>query len=181
MAVTTVDRTERTFLWQMTLIVGGVGVLAGGIVLEIVLLSYHSTSKVVKTGGTTTTTTGPAAPAANLITACVAVGVLLILAAAFFSRISKVVLPGGYELDLENGAKIAGAIAAKTNDAATAEQLYKQVVPRAAAVAAVPARPIRAGSSLRSAWNSTQLAPATIDDFVAEAQNELSPAPSARS
>lgn len=179
MAVTTVDRTERTFLWQITLLAAGAMVLAGGIVLQVVLISYHSTSTVVKTGGTTTTTTGPAAPAASLITACVGVGVVLVLAAAFFSRISKVVLPGGYELDLENSAKVAGAIAATTNDPATAEELYRHVASRAAAVAAVPARPIRARSSPRYAWNSTQLDPATINDFVTEAEKELSPTPSA--
>jgi hypothetical protein len=114
-----------------------------------------------------------------LVTACVAIGVVLVLAAAFFSRISKVVLPGGYELDLENSAKIAGAIAAQTDDPARAEQLYKHVAPRAAAVAVVPAQPIRAASSLRPAWHSTQLDPATINDFVEQAERELSPTPSA--
>jgi hypothetical protein len=174
MAVTTVDRTEHTSFWQIVLCITGAVILVAGAVLEIVLLSYHSTSKVSKTGGTTTTITGPAAPPASLITACMTVGILLILAAAFFSRISKVVLPGGYELDLENSAKIAAAIATKTSDPAKAEQLYKQVAPRVAEMATVPAKTARVSSAAQPEWSIQQLDPGTIDGLVTEAEREVS-------
>jgi hypothetical protein len=136
MAVMTVNRTERTAFWQILLSVVGVAAVAAGAVLEIVLLSYHSTSTVVKAGtltaSTTVSTTGPAAPSASLVTTCVGIGAALILAAAFFGHINKVILPGGYELDLDNGAKIAAAIATRTSDPAVAAELYKRVAPRAA-------------------------------------------------
>ncbi len=132
MAVTSARQTGSISLWQVILFVTGVAVLAAGAVLEIVLLSYHSTTKTIRTGGSITTVTGPAAPPASLISACVAAGIVLILAAAFFSRVSKVALPGGYELDFANSAKIAAAIATKTSDPARAKQLYQRVAPRAA-------------------------------------------------
>lgn len=138
MAFTTIDRTEHTRMWQVILFTAGVIGLAAGAALEFVLLAHHSTSTVTKVGASTVTTTGPAGPSATLVTTCVGIGAVLILASAFFSRISKLVLPGGYELDLDTGAKLAGAIAAKTSEPAVAERLYKQAAPRAAQMIATP-------------------------------------------
>jgi hypothetical protein len=147
MAFTTIDRTQHTAMWQAVLFSVGIIGLAAGVALEIALLVHHSTSTVTKVGTSTVTTTGPAGPTQALVTTCLGIGAVLILASAFFSRISKLVLPGGYELDLDAGAKLAGAIAAKTSEPAVAEQLYKQAAPRVAQLMAMPwpAGPGRAG------------------------------------
>jgi hypothetical protein len=138
MAFTTIDRTQHTTMWQVILFTAGVAGIAAGAVLEIALLVHHTTSTVVKAGSATVTSSGPAGPSQSLVTTCLFIGAVLILAAAFFSRISKLVLPGGYELDLDTGAKLAGAIAAKTSEPAVAEELYKQAAPRAAQLMATP-------------------------------------------
>jgi hypothetical protein len=138
MAFTTIDRTQHTTMWQVILFTGGIIGLAAGLLLEIGLLVHHTTSTVVKTATSAVTTSGPAGPSQSLVTTCLGIGAVLILAAAFFSRISKLVLPGGYELDLDTGAKLAGAIAAKTSEPAVAEQLYKQAAPRVARLMAAP-------------------------------------------
>jgi hypothetical protein len=168
MAIATVSRTEHIAFWQILLSIFGAIVLASGVVLEIVLLSYHSTSTTITTGGTIVTTTGPSAPSASLVTSCIVVGAVLILAASFFSRISKVSLPGGYELDFENSAKLAAAIAQKTSDPAVAERLYMSAAPRAAAMVATPLT-VRAGSgSARFAWNAHALDDQTAGNLVDE-------------
>jgi hypothetical protein len=138
MAFTTIDRTQHTAMWQAVLFSVGIIGLAAGVALEIALLVHHSTSTVTRVGRSTVTTTGSAGPTQALVTTCLGIGAVLILASAFFSRISKLVLPGGYELDLEAGAKLAGAIAAKTSEPAVAEQLYKQTAPRVAQLMAMP-------------------------------------------
>lgn len=180
MADRTIDRTKDTLLWQLMLITGGVVALAAGAVLEVVLLSYHSTSTVLKTGNTTVTTTGPAAPSASLVTMCVGAGVLLILAAAFFGRIGKVVLPGGYEVDLDDAAKIAGMSAEKAQgDPVKTANIYKRAASRAAGLAAgaVP-RTTRVSSFARKELRAA--APLTdrtiqglVDDAAMEEEHHL--------
>jgi hypothetical protein len=129
---TTIDRTEHTTMWQVILFTAGAAGLAAAIVLEIALLVHHTTSTVLRTGTSTVTNAGPAGPSQSLVTTCLIVGVAFVLASAFFSRISKLVLPGGFALDLNTGAKLAGAIAAKTSQPDVAERLYKQAAPKAA-------------------------------------------------
>jgi hypothetical protein len=137
MAVTTVDRSEHTLLWQITLAAAGLVAIAAAATLEIVILTYHSTSKVIKSGGTTSTIAGPAAPTAALVTTCLGASVLLLLAAAFFSRISKLVITGVGEIDLNAAATIAGKAAAKAGgDEAKTATIYKAAASRAAEMVA---------------------------------------------
>jgi hypothetical protein len=145
MAVTTIDRTKHTLFWQITLGSAGLLAVAAAATLEVVILMYHSTSKVIKNGSTTSTIAGPAAPTATLVTTCLGVGVLLILAAAFFSRISKLAIAGVGEVDLDAAAAIAGKAAAKAGgDPGKTATIYKAAASRAAEIVAqrtpVPAR-----------------------------------------
>jgi hypothetical protein len=148
----------------MTLaILGGVGV-AAGLVVELVAVNYHQVTQATVTGTSpdtiTTTVTGPSAPPAALITGLVGAGVILLLLAAFFTRISKVVFPWGGEIDFATSAALAGVIATKTNSAAEAERLYKgaaaviasrEIGPRAIAATESP---LRLSARVPAAWSA---------------------------
>jgi hypothetical protein len=108
MTVAAVDRTKNPLLWQIMLGAAGAVAVAAGAVLEVVILKYHSTSTVNKNGNPTTTVTGPSAPTASLVTACLGAGLLLLFASAFFSRISKVVITGIGEIDLDGACRQGG-------------------------------------------------------------------------
>src|SRR5262245_36459596 len=101
MAAATIDRSTGVKAWQATLCVAGAALVVMSAILELVIIRYHSSTVVTKSGDTTTTVTGPSAPPATLVTACLGAGIVCILAAAFFSRISKVVVTGIGELDLD--------------------------------------------------------------------------------
>src|ERR1700733_9462039 len=132
MPVAAVDRTKNPLLWQIVLGAAGAVAVAAGAVLEVVILKYHSTSTVNKNGNLTTTVTGPSAPTASLVTACLGAGVLLLLTSAFFSRISKVVITGIGEIDLDTEAALAGKAAAKAGgDPAKTAKIYKRAVSNA--------------------------------------------------
>ncbi len=101
------------------------------------------------------------------VTACLAVGAVLILAAAFFSRISKVILPGGYELDLDTGAKLAAAVSAKASDPAEAAQLYKNAIP-AAIQSAAQVKTVRLPNTTQSTRNTGALSDDQISQIVVD-------------
>jgi hypothetical protein len=132
MTVATVDGTKNLLPWQIMLGTAGVVAVAAGAVLEIVIVNYHSTSTVTKSSDLTTTVTGPSAPPAALVTACLGAGVVLLLACAFFGRISKIVITGIGEIDLDAEAALAGKAAAKSGgDPAKTERIYKRAVSNA--------------------------------------------------
>jgi hypothetical protein len=109
MGSSTDKSTPNTGAWQGLLIVLGIILLAAAGFLQWVISSYHTTSTVSKVGDVTTTVTGPSGPPAALVTTCLGVGAILVLAGCFFGRISKVVITGIGELDLSTQADIAKA------------------------------------------------------------------------
>jgi hypothetical protein len=132
-AVATVDRSTGVLFWQRTLAIAGALLILAAAVLELVILNYHSTSIVTTMASGTMTTTGPSAPPASLVTTVFATGIIALLAAAFFSRISKVVLPGVGEIDLQTQADIAAASAgAAKNDPAKTKAIYTLAASRVA-------------------------------------------------
>jgi hypothetical protein len=175
MAVSAAARTSASISWRIILAATGVLTVAAAAALEIVTVLHHSTSTVTKIGGITTTVTGPPAPASALVTACLGAGVLLLLAAAFFNRISKVTIPGVGEIDFETSTKIAGKAAAKSGgDAAKAAEIYKGAVWRAASLVGQRAPTItRVSSSARVGWNTeSALDDQTLQQLVDEAARD---------
>lgn len=139
-ATTPDENVIRAWLGGM----GAVGVLAA-IGLEVAaLLMHQSTVTTVYTGAphltTTTTTTYPGGPSGALVGWLFAGGVLLVLIAVFYPRITKIVLPGGAELDLASGAQLAAAIAKKNLPPGKAQALFAMAAPRAAGLAAAKTR-----------------------------------------
>lgn len=143
MATKAVDTSQNVRGWQITLLVSGFALVILAIVLQAVISSFHSTTVVSKVGDVTTTTTGPAAPAAALVTTLLGAGAVLILAGAFFSKISKIVLTGIGEIDMSTQADIAGKAAAATDDPAKAKSLVAKTNDKVlTAIANSPANPI---------------------------------------
>src|SRR5437762_64166 len=69
----------------------------------------------------------------DLVTTCLGAGIVLLLVAAFFSRISKVAITGVGESDLEAAATLAGKVAEKTHgDPVKAAAMYKAAASQAA-------------------------------------------------
>ena len=156
--VTAPDSDQALKLWRIALtILGAVGI-AAGLVIELVAVNYHQVTQATVTGTSpdtvTTTVTGPSAPPTALITGLVWAGVILLMIAAFFPRISKVIFPWGGELDFGTSAALTGVIATKTSDAAEAEKLYKG----AAAAITANAPPMRVAARMPvAAWNTRSL------------------------
>lgn len=133
MEIETVDRAEHPTFWRAILVIVGVLALAAGIVLEVVILEYHSTTNVVKHATYTSTINGPSAPPSALVMACLGAGVLLLVTAAFFDRINKIVLAGIGEIGLDAEAEIAGLCAVKAGgDQAKAQRIFKRAASEAA-------------------------------------------------
>jgi len=133
MTLATTDNPQRSGRWQIVIAFLGVLGIVAAVALELVILRYHSTSTVTRTATVITSTRGPSAPAAALVTTCLATGVTLLLVAAFFSRISKVAIAGIGQIDLSTAASLAGKVAAKAKgDPVRAEQLYKSAASKAA-------------------------------------------------
>lgn len=153
------DSDEVLRLWRIALtILGAVGIVAG-LAIELVAVNYHQVTQATVTGASpdtvTTTVTGPSAPPTGLTTGLVGAGVILLMVAAFFPRISKVVFPWGGELDFGTSAALTGVIATKTSNAAEAERMYKGA---AAAIAAnEPTVRVAAPARMPIAWNTQSL------------------------
>ena len=123
MASKAIDTVKNVWIWQVVLMaIGFVLVLLAGL-LQLTISKLHSTTVVTKTATQTITTTGPSAPAGSLVTTVLAAGAVLILAGAFFSRVSKIVIPNVGEVDLQTQADIASKVAVATSDPAKAKQL----------------------------------------------------------
>jgi hypothetical protein len=80
--------------WRTLLTVFGIAAIVTAGVLEIVSLNYHQVTTVAITGAkpdlTTSTTVGPSAPPTAVVSAALGAGVVLLLVAAFFTRITKI-------------------------------------------------------------------------------------------
>jgi hypothetical protein len=125
-ATKAVDTSSNVRGWQITLVVAGAILIAGGAVLQVVISRLHSTTVVTKTAHTTTTVTGPSPPPTALVTTVLGAGVVLLIVGALFSKISKIVLTGIGEIDLGTQADIAGKAAAATNDPGMAMSLVSK-------------------------------------------------------
>jgi hypothetical protein len=173
MAAATVDRIKNVLPWQITLgVAGGLAIIAG-VILELVIAQYHSTTAVVKAGNITTTTTGPPAPASGLVTGCLGAGVLLLLAAAFFSRISKVVVTGIGEIDIDTGAELAAKAAAKAGgDPDKTKAIYKRAASKITAQAVMERAPAARSMNIAPVTAAIQLNDADLQRIVDEAASE---------
>ena len=160
-AVSTPDSEAAIRSWRITLTILGVAGIVTGIFTQLVAVNYHQVTTAIVSGTapdlTTRTVTGPSAPPATLITALFGAGIILLTVAAFFPRITKVVFPGGGELDFETNAALAGVIATKTSDPAEAQRLYMNAAPRVAAAIASKAPMPRVAVRRQIAWNTQPL------------------------
>ena len=126
--------------WQIALAVLGAALLVAGAVLEFDIL-HHNSSTVVRrlTGNTagTVTTVSAAAPATSLVATCLGAGIVLLLVAAFFSRITKISIDNVGEIDLATVSKLADKSAQAADSVPKAAQILKRA---AAAVVAERSR-----------------------------------------
>src|ERR1035437_4964884 len=126
--------------WQIALTVLGAALVIAGGVLEFDIL-HHSSSTVVRrlTGNTagTVTTVSAAAPATSLVATCLGAGIVLLLVAAFFSRITKIAIDNVGEIDLATVSKLADKSAQAADSVPKAAQILKRA---AAAVVAERSR-----------------------------------------
>ena len=90
----TPDSKQTIANWRILLTVFGIAAIAIAGVLEIVSINYHKVTTVAITGSkpdlTTSTTVGPSAPPTAVVSATLGAGVVLLLVAAFFTRITKI-------------------------------------------------------------------------------------------
>jgi hypothetical protein len=131
-----VDSANTIGKWRLCLAIVGLVAIVVGVLLQINVLAHHQITKVMVTGKspdlTTITKTGPSGSSSALIGGILAGGAVLLLVAALFTRITKIVLPGGAEIDTDTASQLAGAIATTTSDAAVGTSLFKRAVPAAA-------------------------------------------------
>jgi hypothetical protein len=126
------DKIER---WRRRLTLAALAGLIIAIILEIIALFVQQKTNVAITGKspdtTTITTVGAGPPPSALVGGLFGGGAVLLLVAALFTRITKIVLPGGAELDIDTGAQLAAAIAPKTNEPQEAAKLFREAAPQA--------------------------------------------------
>lgn len=139
--------------------VGGV-VIVVALVLVVVGFAAHQVTKVEVAGkkpDLTTITTGHGVTSAALIGTFLAVGVVVLLVAAFFTRVTKIVFPGGTEIDLDTSAAVAGAVAAQISDPAEASAVYKRSMARVTELIASRSSAARPPTARRLASNTYSL------------------------
>jgi hypothetical protein len=187
MATTTVvvpDSKSVINAWRKGLaIIGGFAVLIS-LVMWWIANTYHQVTKVytVKTGtgnSHTVTVTGPPGPSTALITTLLGAGVIMILVAALFARITKIVFPWGGEVDLGGtSTALKRVIKARTGDTKRQQVLYKKAAPVAAQRVADEMAPLYF-SARQSAVLSTQslLDDDTLNEIVDEVDRETPVAP----
>lgn len=112
------------------------------------------------------TVTGPSAPSTTMIGTTSSVGAVLIVAGAFFDRLTKVVI-GGLELDFDTAAEIAGTAAALTGGD---KENTASIVRRATAKATARVRAQDNGDAIAGCPG---LAPAQVEALVRESAAEL--------
>lgn len=162
-AVSTPDSDKAIRRWRLALTIGGIALILLAAVIEWIAVNYHQVTKVYDIGKAsaakfhTVTVTGPAGPPTTLITALLGAGVIMLLVAAFFPRISKIVFPWGGELDFATNAALTGVIATKTNNMQEARELYARSVPRVVEAMAVQAPTTRMAVRRQVAWNTQPL------------------------
>ena len=158
--------------WQIALTFLGAALVLAGVVLEFDIL-HHSSATVVhrltgKTAGTVTTVSA-AAPATSLVATCLGAGIVLLLVAAFFSRITKISIDNVGEIDLATVSKLADKSAQAADSVPKAAQIFKR-----AATAVVAERSSRASRpSGVPAGSGAPLDDATLQAMVDEAAKNV--------
>jgi hypothetical protein len=174
--VLTTDTPQTRDPWRIFLAELGVLAVVAAVVLEVVILSYHSTTTTTKIANVTRTVKGPSAPAAALVTTCLATGLVLLLVTAFYGRISKIAITGVGEIDLNAAASIAGKVAAKAKgDSARAEQLYRAAASKAAGLVSqrLPLTTRMVGMTPMAVSTPTPLDDQTLQNLVDDADKEI--------
>lgn len=116
----TVTPDDNAKNWKIFLIAAGIVLILGAVVLQIVISTMNTETDVTTNGKVVKTVVQGTAPPAALVTTVLGFGAILFLAGAFFDRLTKIVLPGGGELDFDTQSEIAGQAAALTKGDPTA-------------------------------------------------------------
>jgi hypothetical protein len=127
--VPAISTTNKIKDWQRVIIFMGIAALAGAIFLELLAL-VHTTVTDVMPGsatGSTHTTTNRDAPDTSVITGLFALSVVLLLAGAFYSRITKIVVDG-VEFDFPTQKKITEKIAQHSADPRKRQLMYDYIM-----------------------------------------------------
>jgi hypothetical protein len=105
---TQIHKDKNAWLWKVGLIGASVAFLAIATALQAWIFYAKSSSKVYTDAAksTVTTTTTHALPPTALVTTVLGFAAVLFLAGAFFDRLTKLLLPGGIELDFSTQAAI---------------------------------------------------------------------------
>jgi hypothetical protein len=175
--VPTTDTPKTRDPWRIFIAVLGVIGVGAAVGLQLVILSSHSTTTTTKIANVTRTVKGPSAPAAGLVTTCLAAGLVLLLVTAFYGRISKIAITGVGEIDLNAAASLAGKVAAKANgDSARAEQLYRAAASKAAGLVSqrLPLTSRMTGLAPMAVSTPAPLDDQTLQQLVDEADKEIS-------
>jgi hypothetical protein len=108
--------------------------LIGAVVLVVVSITHHQMVTVTVRGHVKTTVTGPPGPSVGLISTMLGTGFVLLLVAAYFSRIAEISSPfGGIKVTAHQaGAAARGAVRAVGNDADKVAEVVEQIAPQVA-------------------------------------------------
>jgi len=181
MAIQQPDQPETLNRWRWALALIGAVALLAALAFEIISLVLPQVTTVTVTGThlnpITTTSTGPGGPPSGLIAGLFGGGAVIILAAAFFTRITKIILPGGAELDLDSQAQLAGAVAQDETDPQQAAKVYKAAAPKAVAKVAEKKYSAAAQSAISYGPNPDALNPQEAAQLVDEARQEVESSP----
>jgi hypothetical protein len=188
--ISTATRIARARVWRSSLTVLGVLALAAGGGMVLITLFLHqissvSTDQISAKVTTVTTITGPGAPSTALITGFLAAGVVLLIVAAFFNRITELDFAG---VSVKMVAAVAAATAAKAddlskNDKDTRSRILKKTVDLALSEPSLSGRvPLGwrqglAGEPTEMEYISTQGALDTATALVEQAAKEVEASP----
>jgi hypothetical protein len=165
--------------WRYSLAaVGGIAALLS-LVTWFFANTYHQVTKVytvMTAGGNshTVTVTGPPGPSTTVITTLLGAGVIMILVAALFTRITKISFPWGGEVDLGGtSAALKRVINTKTKDKKRRQLLYNKSVPLAAQKVADEMPPLNLDARQLAAFSPQSLLDDdTLNEIVTKVDEE---------
>ena len=124
---------------RVWLAVGAAILIIGAGVLAVVSVRYHQIVTMTVRGDVRTTVTGPPGPSVGLISATLGAGFVLLLVAAFFSRVTEVSSPlGGVKLTpAQAGSAARGAVKAVGNNPEKVAKVVEEIAPQVAVASEV--------------------------------------------
>lgn len=177
----------RARMWRSSLTALGVLALAAGAGMVLITLFLHQSTTVAtdthkKNLKVVTTTIGPSAPSTALITGFLAAGVVLLIVAAFFNRITELDFAG---MTVKMVA-VAAATAAKADDLSKNDKNTRSRILKKTAELALSEPPPRgrvplgwrqvvAGEPTEMEYSSTQDALEVANKLVEQAAKEVAP------